>query len=163
MDTHKDRFPFSQVADAANMPVATLRSWFSAGGPFSLQDTDEAAPPGGVRLLSSRTAKAVAIAEGFTRLHAPVTLAAKAGLIFAHTEIGYPKRPSPGALYRTGKPTLIMLRPDEAPDVRIFAVGQEAKLALLLPKVGDGGSYILHADTIVARVLHRLTGGSLRD
>jgi hypothetical protein len=149
-------FTLSEVATIAQIPVATLRDWFGTRtGAFYIGHEDHDAPAGGTRLVTPATALAVAIAAQLVRLGVARRRAAEAGLLFAHTANGHPKR-RVGDLYEGSDRTLIAV-PDDGP-ARIFAFGPKSDPALVLTKIGAGGAAVLPINAIVERVRSAIGG-----
>jgi hypothetical protein len=152
MDGPKAQYTFAQVAEVADLPVATLRDWFnSRTGAFALGPADASAPPGGIRYLSARTALAVAIAAALTRLGVPLQRAAQAGVMLAHTEAGHPPRRLQQIIYGASVRTVIAVPPGNS-EIKIFPVGGNTKTVEILTKIGETGAVLLPVNPIYDHV-----------
>lgn len=145
------QFTFQQVADLAGVEVATVRDWFNRKhGAFSLHHTDQKAPSGGTRRLSPFTLVAVSLAAQLTRLGVPISRAATAGMTFAHTQRGTPRRDYPGALYGEQRTLLAV---DAHGDVRIFPASAQSNHFELLSVIRQtGGATVIEVDQIIAHI-----------
>jgi hypothetical protein len=147
------QFTFAEVAEAADIPVASLRSWYQQGH-FGLTKADQAAPVGGTRLLSRNTTLAVAICAAFTRAGVSVPIAAQAAMTFAHTNSGGPPRSLPGTLYPGSAATIILVAGSRN---KIFPVSRKSNPFEMLSMPGDGnaGTFVL-VNPIITRLEKRL-------
>jgi hypothetical protein len=145
------KFTFSEVAEIAQVPVSTIRNWFTQGH-IELERDDEPAAPGGIRYLSTGTAMAVAIAAAFTRMGVLLPRAVQAGRLFSYSGSDTPgDERQPGELYGGKATTFIVVLPgDEAPTV--FAMGGMSPKHVLPSKLGDRGGVIVPIDPIYARM-----------
>jgi hypothetical protein len=154
------QFTFAEAAHAADVPVATLRDWFSARtGAFAMQPEkdDIEAPAGGVRRLSENSVIAVAIAAALARRGVPLRHAAQAGLMFAHTAGGTDLR-AIGKPYTGAVATILAV--DAKGEAHLFPAGQGPDLKFL-EIVGEQGATFVNASCIYHRVkaaLEEITG-----
>src|SRR5262249_27551711 len=100
-------FTLEEAAEIAEVSPGTLNMQF-ARGVFAVGTEDKAAPRRGVpRLLSANTVLAIAIANALRRVGISLDRAARAGDMFAHTNMGLPRRPGPGQLFDRGDQTFM--------------------------------------------------------
>ena len=150
-------YTLAEAAQIADLGLHTLRVWLGRGV-LELTDHDQPAPQGGVRRLSAATTLAVCIAAQLARLSAPVERAIYAGMTFAHTASGNPRRVKPGALYGAKTKTLLALGLDE---VSIFPISAELNALEILAMIGDGATVVV-IDPIVSRFELRAMRADMR-
>lgn len=143
-------FTFAEAAHAADLPVATLRDWFSTRtSAFGLREGDVGAPAGGVRRLSVNTVVAVALAAALARRGVPLQQAAQAGRMFLYPDGGM-------------GPTILAV--DANGNAHLCPAGH-SRDHTFLEIIGEGGATFVNASCIydrVAAALIKRTGANAR-
>jgi len=118
----------AEIAQIVDVPVATLRSWFTSNY-FTLASDDCDASPGGVRRLSPRSVLAIDIAVRFIKLGVPIKRAVDAGNTFARTG-------------HSSSDALIVVPADETRPCSILSVRKNFRSLDILTNIGDGATVI---------------------
>jgi len=128
---------------------SAARFFNSEDGVFALHRSDQSAPAGSTRQLGPYTILAVLIAAHLTRLGVPISNAALAGMKFAHTTGGSPRRNNAGALYSGQAITLLSINADGS--VRIFPVSSKSDpLGIVSAICALGGATVIEVNSIVS-------------
>jgi len=150
-------FTFANAAKLAEIEPVRLRQWFERGH-FELQRGDQNADQGGIRLLTPQTTLAICIAARLVRLGVPPARAITAGLAFAHTKMGSPRRKHSAALYDGPVITFVAIPPDEKQPARFFCLGAKSDGADAIVNIGEGAT-ILPLNSIVQKIENAMASG----